>query len=117
MNVMQALFASRFGPDPFASLLSEMHHLHHAQRELIYLAAAASSEYVKDPPPFSSFSDKTGYAGSHPSVQYCKSIFVDFNRVHRVFYDRVVASLPGTVLKGDHTFKVQEIYGYLIDPN
>ncbi|KAF5382655.1 hypothetical protein D9615_003032 [Tricholomella constricta] len=106
MSVMRTLFANRFGPEPFASLLGEMRHLHHAHRELMYLAACVSSPTQPPPVPFSEFNDKNRYAGTHPSTEYCKSIFVDWMRAHRVFYDRVMASLPGAILKGDHTFKL-----------
>jgi hypothetical protein len=33
-------------------------------------------------------------------------VFVDWMWVYRPYFDRVIASLPGTVLKGDHTFWV-----------
>ncbi|KAG6877503.1 hypothetical protein C0992_009828 [Termitomyces sp. T32_za158] len=110
MSVMCTLFAGRFGPEPFASLLGEMRRLHHSRRELSYLAACASSKYPSQhkPEPFSSFDDKQRYAGTHPSTQYCKSVFVDWSRAHRVFLDRMMASLPGEILKGDHTFKLMK---------
>jgi hypothetical protein len=107
MAVMQTLFASRFGPDPFASLLCEMRHLTHANLELIYLGACASRPQKSTPPSFSAFEDKKRYAGTHPSTTYCKAVFVDYSSAHRVYLDRVMASLPGEVLKGDHTFKVR----------
>ncbi|KAL0956752.1 hypothetical protein HGRIS_002871 [Hohenbuehelia grisea] len=103
--LMQPLFAGRFGPDPLASTLAEMRHLRHAELELTYLAAA-SHQKITDPPSFSEFSDKSAYAGTQPSVQFCKSVFVDYSRAFQTFYDRVVASLPGLILKGDHTFKI-----------
>lgn len=108
MSVMRSTFANRLGPEPFASLLCEMRHLHHAHREVMYLSAWSSSlapQNIK-PQPFSAFSDKHRYAGNRPSTQYCKAVFVDWMRAHRVFLDRVMASLSGRVLKGDHTFKV-----------
>jgi hypothetical protein len=106
---MQVLFVGRFGPDPLASLLAEMRHLHHTQCELAYLATAAQ-ENASNIPPFSEFSDKNAYAGTRPSVQFCKSVFVDYSRAFWVFYDRIVASLSGTILKGDHTFKVRIVF-------
>lgn len=113
MAVMRTTFASRFGPEPFAALLGEMRHLRHAHHELTYLAAcafaAATSVTVGKRKPFSSFRDKGGYAGTLPSTQYCKAVFLDWSRAHRVFFDRVMASLPGDILKGDHTFKVRSL--------
>ncbi len=37
---------------------------------------------------------------------YCKATFTDFMNGYGVLFDRVMASLLGTVLKFDHTFKV-----------
>ncbi|KAJ6511241.1 hypothetical protein DFH09DRAFT_1100465 [Mycena vulgaris] len=54
MSLMRPCFATRFGPKPFAAMLSELHHLDHAQRELIYLASVkASPTFVRSPEPFS----------------------------------------------------------------
>ena len=109
MSVMQTCFATRFGPEPFAALLAEMRYLDHAHRELLYLSAlsaSAESAYPVDHQPFSAFGDKERYGGTVPSKNYCKAVFVDWMRAHRPFFDRVMASLPGTVLKGDHTFWV-----------
>ncbi|KAL0956751.1 hypothetical protein HGRIS_002870 [Hohenbuehelia grisea] len=88
--LMQPLFAGRFGPDPLASTLAEMRHLRHAELELTYLAAA-SHQKITDPPSFSEFSDKSAYAGTQPSVQFCKSVFVDYSRALQT---------------RDHTFKI-----------
>ncbi|KAG6818808.1 hypothetical protein H0H93_001463 [Arthromyces matolae] len=106
MGVMRTLFASRFGPEPFASLLGEMRHLQHARLELTYLATCATMPHQAPPVAFSSFDDRNRYAGTHPSLNWCKSIFVEWMRAHRVFLNRVMASLPGQILKGDHTFKL-----------
>ena len=35
---------------------------------------------------------------------YFNAVFVDWMHVQSLFFDCVIASLPGTVLKGDHTF-------------
>jgi len=76
--------------------------------ELIYLSAltVATESVTLHHEPFSAFGDKNRYAGTVPSRHYCKAVFADWMRVHRPFFDRVIASLPGTVLKGDHTFWV-----------
>jgi hypothetical protein len=86
--------------------MREMCHLDHAHRELLYLATATSSDKFHHPRPFSKFGDKNRYAGTSPSKQYCKAVFVDWMRAHRPYFDRVIAALPATVLKGDHTFGV-----------
>jgi hypothetical protein len=110
MALMRTCFATRFGPEPFAALLSEMRHLDHAHRELMYLAAmTASPLYAVQPEPFSEFGDRQRYAGTVPSKHYCKAVFVDWMHAHRPFFDRVMASLPAGVLKGDHTFGVSTV--------
>ena len=86
--------------------MREMRYLDHAHRELLYLAAATSFAQCRHLRPFSKFSDKNRYAGTSPSTQYCKAVFVDSMRAYRPYFDRVIASLPATVVKGDHTFGV-----------
>ena len=112
LSVMRTCFATRFGPEPFAALLAEMRYLDHAHRELLYLAALVASPesaYSVQHQPFSAFDDKERYAGTVPSKNYCKAVFAEWMRIHRPYFDRVMASLPGSVLKGDHTFWVSII--------
>lgn len=111
ISVMCACFATRFGPEPFAAMLSEMRRLDHAHRELIYTSAVQSSSTVhpnaSGPESFSTFDDKQRFAGKEPTTNYCKGVFVDWMRAHRPYFDRVMSSLPGKVLRGDLTFKVR----------
>jgi hypothetical protein len=110
--MMRACFATCFGPEPFTALLAEMRHLDHAHWELLYLAAihpSSTSTNTHSPEPFSAFDDKECYAGTQPSKHYCKAVFVDWMRAHRPFFDHVMASLPATILKADHTFGVSFI--------
>jgi hypothetical protein len=84
-----------------------MRYLDHVHRELLYLAALAASPesaYPVHHQPFSAFDDKEHFAGTVPSKNYCKAVFVEWMRIYRPYFDRVMASLPGSVLKGDHTF-------------
>ena len=110
VSVMRSCFATRFGPEPFAAMLSEMRYLDHAHCELLYTAALHSSP-TEHPSPtgpeiFSDFWDKLRWAGTNASTQYWKGVFVDWMRAHRPYFDRIMASLSGKVLRGDHTFKV-----------
>ena len=84
MSVMQACFATRFGPEPFSAMLSEMHHIDHSQHELMYLSAVKRMPIQER---FSKFDDKLRYAGSCPLTGYCKGIFVDWMRTHRPYFD------------------------------
>jgi hypothetical protein len=96
VSMMCALFPSRFGPEPFAALLSELRHLKHSQLELIYLATCFSRSNDENHfSPFSKYNDQNAYAGRYPSHLTASS-----------WIELLVASLPGTVLKSDYTFKV-----------
>ncbi|KAJ7764812.1 hypothetical protein B0H16DRAFT_429521 [Mycena metata] len=100
---MSNMFAKRFGPAPFAKLVSEIQHRFHADIELMYLGAAKfwGQRGIK---PCSPFDDPNGYAGAPPSIQYLKGMFTDKVKAHRVFIDRDTASKPMTFAKTDHTF-------------
>lgn len=57
-------------------------------------------------PLFSPFNDPMRYAGSPPSVNYLKAMFVDWMTAYRPFIERIQACLPADVMKVDHTFHV-----------
>ncbi|KAJ7911220.1 hypothetical protein B0H13DRAFT_1875973 [Mycena leptocephala] len=76
MSQMSNTFAARFGAAPFSELVSEIQHRFHADKELMYLAAAdfyGRSNVI----PFSAFNDPQGYPGALPSVSYLKGLFTD----------------------------------------
>ncbi|KAJ7886129.1 hypothetical protein B0H14DRAFT_2563454 [Mycena olivaceomarginata] len=100
---MSNTFATRFGPAPFSELVSEIQHRFHADRELMYFAAAVFYGQ-RGVTPLSAFDDPNGYAGSLPSVQYIKALFTDNLTAHRIYIERDIATLPLTVAKADHTF-------------
>ncbi|KAF8188822.1 hypothetical protein K438DRAFT_1764080 [Mycena galopus ATCC 62051] len=106
------LFSSRVGPAPYAELYSESQRRAHAERELIWLAAAEHHGFT-DLPPFSSFDDRLGYGGSSMSVKYIRAMFVDWFSAHRIFMDRCMAANSGLKLANDHTFWVVEHTGKL----
>ncbi|KAF7371680.1 hypothetical protein MVEN_00024200 [Mycena venus] len=99
-----SLFTSRVGPGPYAELFSETQYHVHAERELMWLAAAEHNGFNNVD--FSSFDDPLKYGGVGLSVKYIRAIFVDWFSAHRISMDRAMASLPGTKLSGDHTFWV-----------
>jgi hypothetical protein len=71
-----------FGP-------SELQHRHHAELELMYLAAAErfGLEGLQVP----AFNDPLLYAGAPPSVQYCKSMFTDWFASVRIYLERTIS--------------------------
>lgn len=107
---MRSCFATRFGPEPFAAMLSEMRYLNHAHLELLYMCALQASPSAhpsaSGPEQFSGFLDKQRFAGTKTTTKYCKGVFVDWMRAHRPFFDRITATLTGKILRGDHSFKV-----------
>ncbi|KAJ7872089.1 hypothetical protein B0H13DRAFT_2280300 [Mycena leptocephala] len=112
MSQMSNTFAARFGAAPFSELVSEIQHRFHADKELMYLAAAdfyGRSNVI----PFSAFNDPQGYAGALPSVSYLKGLFTDTVTAYRIYIERYIASLPLTVASGDHTFQVIKYMGDL----
>jgi hypothetical protein len=112
MSQMCNTFATRFGPSPFAEMMSELQRKHHAELELMYLDAAHSYNLYGSTqiPEFLSFDDPLRYAGISPSVQYLKTMFVDWLTAHRIFIERAQACLPADIMKLDHTFDVSPYY-------
>ena len=80
---MQNTFATCFGLSPFAEMMAELQRQHHAELELMYLDAACHYGYTA-PNVFlnSPFHDRKHYAGTPPSVQYLKAMFVDYVSAH-----------------------------------
>jgi hypothetical protein len=91
--------------------MSELQHRHHAELELMYLAAVErfGLEGLQVP----AFNDPLLYAGAPPSVQYCKSMFTDWFASVRIYLERTIAVLPATRLAGDHTFNVEYFNMYV----
>lgn len=108
MRQMSNTFSTRLGPAPFSELVSEIQHREHADRELMYLAAANSYGQPVTTP-FSAFDDPNGYAGSPPSVKYLKAMFTDYISAVRIFIERDIATLPLDAAKADHTFDVRPL--------
>ncbi|KAK6974250.1 hypothetical protein R3P38DRAFT_2812166 [Favolaschia claudopus] len=103
MSQMVNTFSTRLGPSPFAEMCSELQYKDHAVQEFMYLSAAKfyGQTGLKS---FSSFDDRTGYAGSVPSVSYLKALFADYISAHRIYIERDTAARPLTIAKADHTF-------------
>ncbi|KAF9011458.1 hypothetical protein BDZ89DRAFT_1167536 [Hymenopellis radicata] len=103
----------RLGPSPFAELVCELQSRFHAQNELMYYAAALHfGLHGEDQvPAFSWFDDPDGFAGSPPSTSYLKAMYTDYIGAHRIYMDRVQATLPLDIAKGDHTFDVLKYMG------
>ncbi|KAJ7222646.1 hypothetical protein C8J57DRAFT_1482271 [Mycena rebaudengoi] len=112
MGEVVSLFTSCVGPGPYSELFSETQHRVHAERELIWLAAADQYGFSKVTP-FSSFNDPLRYGGFSLSVKYIRAMFVDWFAAHRIFFDRSMAAKSGKRLAGDHTFWIVNHTGKL----
>ncbi|KAJ7222208.1 hypothetical protein GGX14DRAFT_558304 [Mycena pura] len=115
MDMMKITFAGRFGADPFSKMVRELKYLRHSRLEAMYLHAALhyGLRGTSKIPPFSSFKDRTGFAGYAPSTKYLKSMFISWFASHRLHIDRIMSSLSGRILKADHTFKTVDHQGRL----
>ncbi|KAJ6502069.1 hypothetical protein C8R45DRAFT_608315 [Mycena sanguinolenta] len=107
LDVMKATFAGHFGAEPFSKMVHELKALHHDRLETMYYCAAQhfglrGSDQI---PRFSAFDDPIGYAGYAPSRHYFKAMFTAWFSDHRILMDRVMSSLPATIIKADHTYK------------
>jgi hypothetical protein len=89
MSMMSNTFATRLGPSPFSELVSELQYKHHTLLELMYTHAARHYRLHGSAqiPPFSPFADSMRYAGRPPSVQYLKSMFVDWTTAYRPYME------------------------------
>ncbi|KAL0565231.1 hypothetical protein V5O48_016796 [Marasmius crinis-equi] len=105
MNELRCTIATCFGPKPFSEMQQELQTLRHSQLELMYLSAARHYG-IKNVQSFSTFNDPLGYNGASRSTHYFRSMFTEWYAAFRIFLDRVQASLPLTIGKADHTFKV-----------
>ncbi|KAJ7204383.1 hypothetical protein GGX14DRAFT_646836 [Mycena pura] len=112
VSMMGCTFATRFGPAPCSELFSKLQRKHHDEVELMYLDRARHLQ-VKNVLPFSAFSNRLGWAGSPPSTQYLKAMFVDSVQSRRVYLERGFACLPARVIKADHTFDFLKYMGGL----
>lgn len=116
MALMCTTFVTRFGPSPFAEMVSEHQRKHHAELELMYLDAAQhfGLHGPSQVPGFSAFNDPSHYGGAPPSVPYLKAMYTDWTAAYRVFLERAQACLPADVLKVDHTFAVCVLFFLVI---
>ncbi|KAJ7192005.1 hypothetical protein GGX14DRAFT_578453 [Mycena pura] len=115
MDMMKITFAGRFGASPYSKMVQELKYLQHSRLEGMYLQAAAHFNFYgpEQIPSFSQFGDRSKYGGFTPSVKYLKGVFVGWFAAHRLHLDRIMSSISGKVLKGDHTYTIVDHQGHL----
>ncbi|KAG2219719.1 hypothetical protein INT45_006051, partial [Circinella minor] len=104
------------GPKRFHNILRELHRLTYARRYLQYLQAVFIRQqqqptlrqhlFKEEIISFSTFDDRSKYAGHVPSPQYLRSFYTAYLAELRSFMDKQMEILDGKYLKGDHTFKI-----------
>ncbi|KAG2220742.1 hypothetical protein INT45_007354 [Circinella minor] len=104
------------GPKRFHNILRELHRLTYARRYLQYLQAVFIRQqqqptlrqhlFKEEIISFSTFDDRSKYAGHVPSPQYLRSFYTAYIAELRSFMDKQMEILDGKYLKGDHTFKI-----------
>jgi hypothetical protein len=73
--------------------------LHYRKQKGHYLATWPPSE-------FSSFSDKKGYCGFVPSVNYLTRMYVENSDRLKPYFDREVSKIAASIRKVDHSHKI-----------
>lgn len=97
-----------------SKILKEVHHLKHDTLELQYLDAL---KYFKEKSllkhygtlkleELSKFNDKSKYAGSTSSSKYLSHVYTAYMSLLRSKMEHETMVLDGSILKGDHSFKV-----------
>ncbi|KAH8109627.1 hypothetical protein DFH11DRAFT_1474484, partial [Phellopilus nigrolimitatus] len=108
MALLRAGIANRLCANSWTSILRELHVRRRDILELQYLHFIKLSPQLgtKAFTPFSSFSDKNGYAGFVPSRWYISRVYADYMGCIRDVLDQCMSALPGGILKWDHSFKI-----------
>lgn len=120
-DLLRPCVQNSLGPTCFAKMLRELHMLEHDRRELQYLSTikyrrthpTVADMFEQQPrrqsvtyPSFSTFNDRQGYAGHVPSAQYFGYLYNAIIDELRPSMDKEMMILDGSVLKGDHSFKI-----------
>lgn len=115
LTLVRAGVAHRMSSSAWSKVLRELHVREHDLQELNYLHAvllatkrerSLNHEGEKTYSRFSTFDDKDGYGGFSPSRWYINTVYQDYMEHIRPYLDQCVATLPGHVIKWDHSFKL-----------
>ncbi|KAG2191844.1 hypothetical protein INT47_009991, partial [Mucor saturninus] len=114
-KLMRPLFQHGIGPHRMAKVLRVMHTEKYDELQLQYYATLDSETenlsilsmlQPKNYPEFSKFGDKMKYNGYVPSAKYISYAYSSLIAKVRPFMDQLMSFIDGTVLKGDHSFKI-----------
>jgi len=117
MTLIHAGMAHRVSAASWADILHELNVCNYDLHLLEYLQAIVREKQQpnrmgvqgKTYTPFSSFEDKNAYAGFYPSCWYINSIYMDYMEHIQPVLDQCMATLTGTVIKWDHSFKLSKL--------
>ncbi|KAJ6516958.1 hypothetical protein DFH09DRAFT_1287885 [Mycena vulgaris] len=114
MTLIRAGIAHRLSASTWSKILCELHVREHDLRELQYLYAIHRRKKncqdldieEESYEPFSSFEDKSKYAGFYPSRWYINNVYMDYMQHIRPILDQCMALLTALIIKWDHSFKM-----------
>lgn len=111
-DLLRPCIQNSVGPERFRKILRELHHLKHDRLELQYLTSLYNKRKnyqsyftMSAPQQFSSFNDRSLYAGYVPTAVYFRRVYTAIIDVLRPKMDKHMMILDKKVLKGDHSFK------------
>lgn len=119
--LLRESFRGGIGSCVFATMVRALHYCRfdHLRCQFLEMVAAHSVGSLGDcwtsKCPFGEFSDRDGYAGYVPSAGYFGRFFDMMVETDAPKLQQVICSRPATILKHDHSFKVQSRHLCWID--
>ncbi|KAJ7829618.1 hypothetical protein B0H13DRAFT_2679789 [Mycena leptocephala] len=109
MTLIRSTIAQGLTPNTWERVLRELHIRNHDLSHRDYLNALkahAPQTLPSQLTPFSSFSDKEGYAGFSPSRWYISKVYVEYMSYIKPHHDQAMSAVPLTIGKMDQSYKV-----------
>ncbi|KAJ7146921.1 hypothetical protein C8R44DRAFT_845839 [Mycena epipterygia] len=109
LTLIRSGIAQGLTPHSWERILQELHLRNRDLAEQTYLHAlkhCPESRLPESLTPFSSFSDKSGYAGFSPSRYFISSVYVEYMSYIKPHQDQAMAAVPLTIGHADQSFKV-----------
>jgi hypothetical protein len=114
MALIRAGLAHRLSSSAWSKVLREIHVREHDLREIKYLQAIQRDIKFKrnhgyrvpSYQPFSTFNNKSEYAGFYPSRWFINRVYMDFMEEIRPALNQCLSALTGYIIKWDHSFKL-----------
>lgn len=111
VRMMIPLANGGFSFSQFRDLLAEMNHITYDQERLIYIfnnLKRAKGLKLSLLSKFSDFSDKNGYAGKLPSLNWLIGLYVKSVENLMPFFEKALELVPLNIGRCDHSHKVSD---------